>query len=179
MTEFVASNGIRVYLDESRSVQWDGSVHGERKDKITQAFREFFQHERDTELGRWRSKEHPEYVAYPQDDENYGVIVVDESGSCNRDYVSVNMAAGSGPAPRIMAVAREFFAAHPEPKPWHNAKPGEVWVLTLDGDNEQGAVVSNDGEFTMRDSLGYKTPRALSDIGRITAGRRIWPEVSE
>lgn len=68
---------------------------------------------------------------------------------------------------------REFFAAHPEPKPWHEAKPGEVWELTHDGNLGAWHVNGGGKEFF--------APGALLDIDNedITAGRRIWPEVSD
>lgn len=111
MTDFVASNGIRVYLDEHGGVEWSGGSRlGEPKNVVTQAFREFFQAERDSELGRWRSKEHPEYVAYPKHDGSVRVVLeaTGEGADHWRNRESgVLMGA---------AVAREWFAAHPEPK---------------------------------------------------------------
>lgn len=183
MTEFVASNGWKIRLTEKSGAAMI-DVYGGSGGMVLNllasqlfAVREFFQHERDIELGRWRSKGHPEYVVYPQDEENYGVIVVDESGSCNSDYVSVNMAAGSSPAPRVIEVAREFFAAHPEPKPWHNANDGEVWALGLAGGYHAASVAVTGGKF-VHGVKGDVRVWELTDPG-IDYGKRIWPEVSE
>ncbi|QIK61774.1 hypothetical protein G7068_00035 [Leucobacter viscericola] len=47
---------------------------------MAKALREFFQHERDTELGRWRWPEYPEYVVRKLPDSNpETVIVINES----------------------------------------------------------------------------------------------------
>lgn len=184
MTEFVASNGLRVSLDEHGGLVWaSGSQNGEPKQKITQAFREFFRHERDTELGRWRSKEHPEYVVYPRDDERYGLLVVNEHNPEENEYVSVNMAGETHRQDIMRTVAREWFAAHPKPKPWHDAKPGEVWVLTVEGIDapcvvEDGLRVTTEGGRGFR-NLAKGPPGHLGlNAPVITAGRRIWPEVS-
>ncbi len=48
--------------------------------------------------------------------------------------------------------ARAYVEAHPEAKPWQDAKPGEVWVLTLpdegDADAEIVTVATTYGTFT-------------------------------
>ena len=174
MTQFVASNGFHVHLPDGDDAFGVNGMFMNEKER--QALREFFQHERDIELGRWRSKEHPSYVVYPQDEENYGVLVVDEISGVG-DYVSVNMAAGSGEARMHVKVAREFFAAHPEPKPWHNAQPGEVWALTVSG-KESAWAFADDVSVWAEASTG-RTLAAAPKSPAITAGRRIWPEVSE
>lgn len=65
------------------------------------------------------------------------------------------------------------------PKPeWHDAKAAELWVLTLNGWNEQPALVGNDGEFILRDTLVVsEVPRTLKlDSDRITDARKVYPE---
>lgn len=66
------------------------------------------------------------------------------------------------------AAARAYFDANPEPKPWLEAKPGEAWVLTTDG-NECVYIVEADGYFDSPHGI-YGRESAY-----ITAGRRIWP----
>ena len=124
------------------------------------------QAQRDAELGRWRSVEHPDWVVYLRST-GWWLLVHEVDG-----YMISRM-----PARAILLVgvpgqvAREYLAAHPvpEPKPWEQAQPGEVWELacagmpfaaSLHGDQW---VSANGGEVWS---------------SNITAGRRIWPEVS-
>ena len=182
MTEFVASNGIRVYLDESRSVQWSGSVHGERKDRITQAFREFFQHERDAELGRWRSKINPDVVVYTAKEDDYRQVeFVNE-----RTREVTLFARWEAELLGGDSVYAEFFAAHPEPKPWESAKPGEVWRLTVHGKEREYATIMGRATFPhpvdhlyFMPTTDVSAPKLGAKATVISAGRRLYPEVSE
>lgn len=105
----------------------------------TRALREFFQAERDESLGRWRSKEHPDYVVY-QNRHGQVNVLYEPDGLSSRAYGRGEFPGTSG---RFPDIAAEYFAAHPEPKPWHDAKPGEAWLVTADGD-EQLCVVRDD-----------------------------------
>lgn len=189
MTDFVASNGIRVYLDEHGGVEWSGGSRlGEPKNVVTQAFREFFQAERDSELGRWRSKEHPEYVVYLAPEcTDYDLRIMCETSGDSMVYTRSEDDGSKRDHPwesTWARVARAYFAAHPEPKPWHDAKPGEVWALKLDVIDAEYAYVRTDGlRVTTENGYGWKnlTPNvAPSHMGltapTITAGRKIWPE---
>ena len=71
-----------------------------------------------------------------------------------------------------MNALREFFQAEAAHKPWHDAKPGEAWLLTVDGE-EIIALRDVDEDFCTTHS-GYRVIRYNRD--GITAGRRIWPE---
>lgn len=151
----------------------------------TQALREFFQAERDASLGRWRSKEHPDYVVYPKPTEAHerafgtglDLMVLCETDGAMKGYVVTedDWPEGRGGGSTWRAVAREYLAAHPEPKPWHNAKPGEVWVLTYGG--QPAAHVYTD---RTAEGLAFLSDRAIvsADDPDITAGRRIFPEVN-
>lgn len=133
-----------------------------------EALREFFLHERDQELGRWRWPENPEYVAY-----DLGVRVVriahePTGNSWDLDEFSLpNHIVGGRQS--WHRTAQAYFAAHPLPKPWHDAQHGEVWALTVDGKEDA---------FKLHGDL-FRTGN-LHDIVQtdrhITAGRRIWPE---
>lgn len=169
MNKFTASNGVIVWKDE------DGSVYTSRVDGSyfapddTQALREFFLHERDQELGRGRWPENPYYVVY-QDEDGYVSTVHElfgvERGSYSRDGVD-----GGSVTDKSVQAARAFFAAHPEPKPWHDAKPGEVWVIELEDGTECAATREHGVDF----KLSYGNLMSPRDE-RIVAGRRIWPE---
>lgn len=60
-------------------------------------------------------------------------------------------------------------------KPWWNAKPGEVWLITLDGEEEEPAGVFEDHEGVAHFSLPGTEDFSVR-YPRIVAGRRIWPE---
>jgi hypothetical protein len=179
VNEYTASNGIGIEIKQ------DGYLLGHTQQHVeagrvgthataspggVEALREFFRAEEDERLGRWRWNENPDYVVYA-DVDGYGVHnVVSES-----DGLSL-MATRKGINAHTDAhadAARAYFDAHPEPKPnpWHDAKEGEGWVLTLDDFNHQAVVVSNDGKFLFRDGGASRL-----DAPWITAGRRVFPE---
>lgn len=185
MDKFEASNGGTVVpFENGRIAVTDLTEHRLSEDaKTTQrtaylepemvaTLREFFQHLRDEELGRWRWPENPDYVVYPRDE--YGqTVVLRESTGHNITFLrgQVNKQ-GSDYAQCALA----FFEAHPEPKPaWYEAKQNEIWVLTLEGDMlapeayrfDGGAFrpVNNPSRFFVR-----------PDASLITTARRIYPE---
>ena len=127
--------------------------------------RAHLQAERDEQLGWWRDPENPNTVAYrtPEDDNKSGRCIILLNEHSGEFWLDWEHTASPGPA-------RRYFAAHPEPKPWEEAKAGEVWILTRYGAEEPFFVT--DGEFTSTD-LAVATDL---DDPRITDGRRIWPE---
>lgn len=141
-----------------------------RDSLIGRALAEFFLHERDEELGRWRWPENPDYVVYPQHPEGGGrsdsFRVFQESTGYTWSYDIEHLGDTEGVP---WDAARAYFEAHSEPKPWHHAKPGEAWVITVAG--KDYAVVSGAATFFEPTEFCW----AHSDPG-ITAGRRIWPE---
>lgn len=121
---------------------------------------------RDDELGRWRSKDHPEYLVYPKPHPNDDYVwVVNE---VSPGMVSYPVRPGDTNESPYAAVAREYFDSTEPPKPWLAAKPGEVWVLTIDGFEE--ALLANGAKFTGRHG------KVNAGDPFITAGRRIYPE---
>lgn len=191
MTEFTASNGIEITMDPDR----EGKVylvgrrargdegqyldtHANAGPEGLVALREFFQHERDEALGRWRFPANPDYVVYPPDadDEEQAIRILFEPGGGSSDmYTREWLASVVDPdtwAPA--ACAKAYFQAHPERKPWEDAKPGELWIITLD-DNERGVSVET---FDAGENV-FQVPDAESvslSNPRITGGRKIWPE---
>lgn len=100
--------------------------------KDLEEMRDHFRRERDTELGRWRHPDHPDYVVYPQagrEDNPRCLVLHEPTGETTlitrrqvmSDIISVSQAD---------IVARDYFLAHEEPKPWHDAAPGETWDVT-------------------------------------------------
>lgn len=170
MNEYTASNGVKVIaLGGGLAFQLPMrgvSTFGINSEKV-EALREFFQHERDEELGRWRWPENPDYVVYPDafDSDPDWVAVVNEEegkvGSRARGHVVY-------PENLYHRAGAAYFEAHPERKPWHDAKTGEVWVITVDGE-ESAWAVNNAGRFENPDST-YEPTNV-----HITAARRIWP----
>lgn len=108
------------------------------------ALAEHFQAARDTELGRWRWPEYPEYVVYPEADPD-SVLVFDEATGANWKVDRALNQAGN----YLHAAARAYWAAHPEPKPWHSAKPGEVWDIVTRRDDAGRAYVLTSGAFML------------------------------
>jgi len=148
-----------------------------RDSKMWSALSELAWAERDASLGRWRSKEHPDYVVYVIDSR---VRVLEESTGMSYgfdrataefpDYCRAGY--DTHAERRFQRVARAYFGAHPEPKPWHNAKPGEAWLITIDGyAHEWAAVVEESGLFRTKDGQGW-----TRDHEQITAARPLWPE---
>ena len=127
--------------------------------------RAHLQAERDEQLGRWRDPEDPNMVVYPRpdQDDSYGRCMSLFDESSGEFWLAWERIATHDSSAR-------YFAAHPEPKPWEEAKAGEVWILTRYGAEEPFFVT--DGEFTSTD-LAVATDL---DDPRITDGRRIWPE---
>lgn len=162
---FTASNGWYI---EGDTLFWERGafVDGEE----LEAVRLVLQEERDAQLGRWRSKKHPDYVVYKGAGESSIRVVSEVSGYCG--YYDACPYPAMAP---IAEVAREYFDAHkPEPpKPWLSAVHGEAWVIVFEG-KERVAVV-DDGYFVWAGGDdGYPLGHEL-----ITAGRRIWPEPEE
>lgn len=134
----------------------------------TSAVREFFRAEEDESLGRWRYDELPEYVAYWHPVLQRLTVIWEPQGGSTFFKRDDDLTYAGNPG----KVARAFFDAHPEPKPkpWHEAKHGDVWALTCKGVEEVWFVRKN--RFRDIDGLGIRMPL---DNTLITAGRRIWP----
>lgn len=163
--KFTASNGVVIAEDERgltlSTTDW-------RKGR--EAMAELFLHERDQELGRWRDPECPNNVIYPSsllgEEGKPSARVLNEtnglSALCGREDTTQHTSAA------------RYFAAHPLPKPWHDAKPGEVWALT-------DRVLERERIF-VRTNNGFRSisrKNVFLDESRITAGVRIWPEAVE
>jgi len=190
MSDFTASNGVRVEVEtlSGNGVDVLTVSMGGLNDTIVgtprvQALREFFQKEEDDRLDRWRWPANPEYVVYAWTADPArnarGVTVLSES--IPRPYTvwedNIDTLYGPSADEDARALARKaagaYFDAHPEPKPWHDAKPGEVWVFTLRdaSDLSHAAVLDDCGDWTWTDG-------GQVDLANIAGARRIWPEVA-
>ena len=152
MTEkFEESQGfrsVRAYLDDCVS-DW------------TDALRKFFLHEQ----GIWV-------------DEPTGALAILNEGVGKPRYVSIfhdGLMYGAHERDNPWTgthheIADRFFAAHPEPKPWHDAKPGEVWVIVTENVAKEVAVQRTpNGLWQFCDGV------VRDDELPIFSARRIWP----
>lgn len=177
---FTASNGVEIEIAPEGHLLMPPAAIGLGTES-QQALREFFQHERDKELGRWRWPENSDYVVYPSElyltphDADLVTVFNERTGQsahCRRE--------DDGNSGHFSLAARTYFAAHPEPKPeWHDAKPGEVWLLNYDGDDVPAIAVADEGSpsFQFGDSAGDPS-RVGTEHPDIVDARRIWPEAT-
>lgn len=145
--------------------------------EMVPTLREFFQAERDEELGRWRWPENRDYVVYDFDE---GIVrVVAESTGTQYVFERADATMHIGTFPESGA-ACDYFDAHPEPKPWEDAKPGEIWELTAESKTRQyAAIASRDisGDATYLIPVDNPNAPTLGVRARvITAGHRVYPE---
>lgn len=174
MEQYTASNGAKI------STYDYGSFSNLRVKTVdnevilagvhVEALREFFRAEEDERLGRWRWPENPEYVVYPRAEDVLVLFEINgEGGVLYRRGDAVHDFEG--------LAARAYFDAHPEPKPaWHDAKPGEVWELTLEGEQPSAFYPSKSLNRCFTPVMpGTGTTAVPFDWHEITAGRRVWP----
>lgn len=148
MTEFVASNGAKFEEQPNGTIVFTGGILDPRmklSPGMAYGLREFFQHERDEELGRWRWPENPNFVVHAEDggahnvvNENTGLSLMATRGGVNNHDDEHAYA------------ARAYFEAHPErkPNPWDEATYKDVWVwTTADGTQEALGWVAGDGSW--------------------------------
>ena len=175
-TNFTASNGFQIfvgtgYIKWSSLTNFNQSLEFAPTSVADEAFAEWYQHRRDTELGRWRDPENPDLVIYPNGDD--AVCVFSEStGSCWDVLRSVATRERPAYSTWVESAAR-YFAANPEPKPWHSAEAGTFWRIHLDADDGLGrlTIAHGDNTFTDQYGIGWKA----HDIHRAD---RLYPEES-
>ena len=166
MKVFTATNGILFTITEDGVLRWEGGYDPRR---VTDALREYFQRERDTQLGRWRDPENPNMVCYPVACDLDAVWVMYE-GAGSRYYV--NRTGWELTRPQYASeTAGRYFQAHPEPKPWEEAKVGEIWEIGLLELGPSACLVT-EGDFV---EISKRFEVAIGS-SLIESGRRIWPE---
>lgn len=166
MNDFTASNGVLIAVNETHSGVYllgvkDGITHATGGPDGIEALREFFRAEEDKRLGRWRWPENPDYIVYPCNVKTR-VRVVCEAAMSDLEWVDK----GDGRPYEFVRAARAYFDAHPEPKPWQEAKPGEVWVVKF----RTGPTF---------DESALVVPESGWDHNLLVVdARRVWPEVA-
>lgn len=183
---FEASNGVTVMrnTDDGPDIDYQSWSIGNAREVLlapheVDALREFFQHERDQELGRWRDQESPERFVVPGHADDW-IQVWNEArmkgeGTYTRSSAVIHF---GNPKYPCAATAKRYFDAHPEPKPWHDARDGQLWLIRFsDYPNTDVSALVKNGTFVYNDHC-HDGIAAVND-STITAGRRIWPEVSD
>ena len=160
-----ARNGFSVRAAENGGIEVTGTggVRDYTPPMAAFAIEEFCQAKRDDELGRWRWSENPHLVVYPRRDGS--VLVLNEMSVDG----GVLYRRGDAVCDIESDAARAYFEAHPERKPWHDARPEEVWLMGS-GMHEFVALVGDDGKFRFADG----SDMAVTE--EFITGRRIWPE---
>lgn len=182
---FTASNGAEVYKREDGSIYILGNPKGSPDHGNALwpgnevALAEYFQAQRDKELGVWRWPENPEYVVKPAND--YELAIYHEPTFWNRDVVHfadtravadfMHEEPGKHLKPWRKA-ARAYLREHPIKRCWHDAKRGEVWLLEIEGKRQPAIVM-----YTMY-GMRFQTEEFEHplDYWYITNAQRIWPE---
>ena len=166
-------NKLQVDLDEVGRIHLSraGYCNGIYTLETTEALRAFFQAERDEELDRWRDTENPDYVVYPGSINLDWVVVLDESTGGTDVVFRQSRKPTKNSDFRL--VADRYFATHldPEPRPWEEAKPGEIWEIGLLELGPSACLVT-EGDFV---EISGRFEVAIGS-SLIESGRRIWPE---
>ena len=140
--EFRASDGTLVWTSPSAEGGINLGNYMTLSPKEAQALREFFRHERDEELGRWRDPMSPEVVVTEID---HGRVHVyneatrwySEFDSAGQDRVHLLTSGDYG----LNWPAIRYFTAHPVAKPlpseprtaWVDKYGTDIWVVTAAG----------------------------------------------
>lgn len=170
MIEYTASNGIVIRRRADGVLALgDGFLFNAGHEA---AWREFFQHERDEELGRWRSANNKGFAVYPVSTDRVRVLRESDgiSFTWNRKDAAKTMADDEHGG--AVEAAHAYFEAHPERKPWEDAEEGQVWIVTPSkaltlGEEVEYPAIFQAGRF--RDHGGSWDARDLKKA------RRIWP----
>ncbi|WP_334153005.1 hypothetical protein [Microbacterium sp.] len=165
MSEILFDNGL-TYVSEHDGELWFCGRLASRDD--LDGLRSWFQAERDEQLGWWRAS--PGFVVKPRAGDN---VIGSRSVNVLNELLGITKPVWEVEESRSEygIAARAYFEAHPvpEPKSWLEAKPGEVWMLSLAGKPEP-YLVNDDPRFV--DGMGDAYDL---DYHRITAGYRIYP----
>lgn len=132
---FTASNGARYSEQPHGGIRFMGGILDpdvELSAGMAFGIREFFQHERDEELGRWRWPENPTCIV--KEGESTGdfgrgrTVYVFHEATFDRFHFNERVRSVDDGTSIAHQAARAYFEAHPdpdpdpEPKPWHEAQ---------------------------------------------------------
>lgn len=170
---FKAASGREVKPGEDGSVLFGKGIGYLSREAAFDA-EEYFQHRRDVELGRWRSRLNPGYVVYPREDY---IRVFDEAESTIDTYWRDDR---SLPRNASGDVTGEYFASHPEHQPWHDAQAGQFWAVQHMGMQEVCRVDDVDGvlRFVGVDGKGSSVSMPITHHSIVRAARLVVSEMS-
>jgi hypothetical protein len=193
MNDFTASNGVivrehpgaigvRRSVEDRDPVPVPGFTRPERVqtyfdprqwDAVAEAVRA----EEDARLGWWRYPADPDFVVLePRDGQPVRVLRLSTGRSLDYFRSEPRVAHPSA----FASTAYAYFDTHPEPKPWHDAKPGEVWLLDADTFSGLHFVAESlgfvGGIGFMSIPGGNRGPGLTARV--IKTARRIYPEVT-
>lgn len=176
---FTASNDVVIEMHDNgfTTSTTDGA-------KMNTALREFFLHERDKDLARWRWPEDQNFVVYPVGYDGLVDVLRENNlfgyGPGRQQGIGKDFSThpeNGGVASNFYEAARAYFAAHPEPRPWHDARNGQLWLIRFSDfpDTDVSALVKG-GRFIYNDDC-HEGAAALED-STIVGGTQVWPEVT-
>lgn len=145
------------------------------------SLREYFRDERDRELGRWRSSADPIFVGYKA---RPGKVKLVNEVTGDHEFYSRRQA-GQFSQSEFDAIAEEYFDAHPEPKPWHDAKQNDVWALQIKGSSLGPELYRFAQDTTCADSKVFRpvnNPDRVFFEARsslIESAEKVWPRGKE
>ncbi|WP_323986238.1 hypothetical protein [Microbacterium plantarum] len=192
MEQYTASNGVIIHEQDGhvslRSKEGGVRVLVVGSDSFGTALKEYVNHvreeaicqradevqaKRDHELGRWRWLDSP-YVVYAED---ANTVTVVHEGAPDMHRIRRGESYLSDELEQFFRAGAAYFDAHPEPKPWHAAKPGEVWAIRIANTDREAAyrlVRFNDQAFF--ESTVEPTVQVSVNHTALASARRIWPE---
>lgn len=193
MSDFTASNGVVVGERDgfltlrtsvaSRMPYIGNGIFGRALNEYMEHLRDRWRAEEDERLGRWRWPENPEWIFYPEvwNTGTKAVRIIRESDGATGSWPIEPLSDETG---EFSDAARAYVAAHPERKPWHDAKPGETWRLTVNSLGPTGAtltfnVIGDEDRPPIRFARPQISGQQMEypvDSPDINGGRRIWPE---
>ena len=125
----------------------------------------------DEQCGRWRWQDGENFVVYPLGE---GCVrVLDERTGVTWQVLNKEVNIDSGVPPLYRSAARDYFTAH-EPKPWHEAKPGEACEMEFINGQRMIGLVTGDGDCF----VGAGQELTVIRSSAFASGRRLWPEVA-
>lgn len=178
MNEYTASNGMTLHVRGNMiSTSPSGLGLLNLTSDLTAALREFFRAEEGERRGVWRSTKDATWTAVRR---NTVVYFQNEDHERSFHVVVGNQASMKAWSRDLQRIAHEYFAAHPEPKPWHNAKPGEVWDVDLPAGGNRYVTVESD-RFADH-TVVFRDPHSVGEVELVDEyiidARRVYPEVS-
>lgn len=180
--EFRARSGRTVKSRSDGSVLFD-HANGYLSPASVMDAEELFQAKRDAELGRWRCPTETDWVAREgvRTADGRTVVVVNER-TLDRFWFNERVRDAGADVDVAHRVGRAYFEAHPERKPWEDAKPGEIWDLIAEGKENRYAAIactipSDNSEVIYLYPVDDMTsPKLGVTAPVITAGVRVFPE---